>query len=297
MKKILSFGFTTLTLSLIAIIGLAGTAFAQTATQTPPTQAATQTPPAQTLSIPEDNEGFTMVPANFSEKNNYKFNFELKPGQTGENYVAIKNYSNQPADFLLYAANSTLSNQGTIAYKTRYEMGSGTADWVKFESPTITLKALETKIIKFTVTVPANAKMGDYKFGIAMEKQKKDTNNASVTIASRLILHGTLKVTETPKVIAKTAQPNVEIKTVTPLWKTYYFWISFVLFIISLGLLVWSTLHERKKPKAAAHAKQSGHAAKSAPAHPARPKPPAKRPARKPAPRPAPAAPRKPTKR
>ena len=300
----LSFGLPALTLSLLislaAIFGFAGPALAQTTSQMPltqPTASQASKQFTQALAIPADNEGFTMVAAYPAAKSSYKFDFELKPGQKADDYVAIKNYANEPAEFLLYAANATLSNQGTIAYKTRYEMGSGTADWVSFETPTITLQGGETKIAKFTVNVPADAQMGDYKFGIAMEKQKKDVNNASVTIASRLILHGSLKVTENPKIIAKSAQPNVEIKNVTPVWKTYYFWISFVLFIISLGLLVWSTLHERKKPKSSASSKSSGGAAK-----PARSSGPASRAGKRAAPAkssPAqkPAAPRKPAER
>lgn len=214
---------------------------------------------SQTLQLPSDNEGFTIVPAYPTVKNRYKFAYEIKPGQQIDDYVAVKNLSGKAQNFLLYATNTTTSNEGTIAYKTRAEMGSGPADWIKFENPQIALQGQEASLQKFTVQVPSNTPVGDYQAGIAMEKTKQDINNPGITIASRLIIHVQIKVTQTPQPIAKSSLPAFTIKQDGSNFKTYYFWISLGLFIISLALLIWTWANEkRQQRKTGTHASPNG---------------------------------------
>lgn len=217
-----------------------------TSNTTVPTQVSTAPTPSQKFGLPDDNEAFTIVPAYPNAQNRNKFIYQMRPGSETSDYAAIQNYANKEQTFLLYAANTTVSNQGTIAYKTRADMGDGPADWISFAEPAVTLRGQQAKLVKFTIRVPENTPMGDYKAGIAMEKTKQDINNPGITIASRIILHLEIKVTDTPGVITKSTEPAYQAQTL-PGWKTYYFWISLTLFIISASLLVWSYLNDRKK--------------------------------------------------
>ena len=197
------------------------------------------------------NEGFTLVPLYPNTINPRKFLFEIKPGEQSTEEAYVKNFSDEPVTVLLYGADPTVSNTGTLAYKTRQNPNDGPGSWVKFDEPQVDLGPQEGKKVRFTVTVPKDTTLGDYKAGIAIEKTKKDINNASITIATRVITHAEIKVTNDPKSIPR-GEPA--IKETAPAWKQYYFWGSLLLFLSSVGLLIWVTLKDRKSsPKKDAH--------------------------------------------
>jgi hypothetical protein len=189
------------------------------------------------------NEGFTIVPLYPNTINPRKFLFEIKPGEQSTEEAYIKNFSDDPVTVLLYGADPTVSSTGTLAYKTRQTPNDGPGSWIKFDEPQVDLGPQEGKKVRFTVNVPKDTSLGDYKAGIAIEKTKKDINNASITIATRVIIHAEIKVTNDPKAI-----PHGEpaIKETAPAWKQYYFWGSLLLFLSSVGLLIWVTLKDRK---------------------------------------------------
>lgn len=193
----------------------------------------------------QKSDGFTIIPAYPNTINPRKFIFELKPGEKTEDYVSIKNLSDQNAHFLLYGADSTLSNQGTLAYKTRQNGGEGEGKWVSFQPSGIDLGPQETKLVKFTIETPKDTNFGDYKFGIAMEKSRPDANNPNITIATRVILHGEVKITNEPKTVPKLSAPAVTKPQISG-WQSYYFWISLGLFMISLTILAWTIFRQKK---------------------------------------------------
>ncbi|MCC7197739.1 DUF916 domain-containing protein [Candidatus Peregrinibacteria bacterium] len=189
------------------------------------------------------NEGFTMIPLYPNTVNPRKFLFEIKPGEQGTEEAYIKNFSDEPVTVLLYGADPTVSNTGTLAYKTRQNPADGPGTWIKFDEPKVDLGPLEGKKVRFTVNVPKDTAYGDYKAGIAIEKTKQDINNASITIATRVIIHAEIKVTSNPLPIPK---GESAVKETVPAWKQYYFWGSLLLFLGSVGLLGWVTLKDRK---------------------------------------------------
>ncbi len=190
------------------------------------------------------NEGFSLVPAYPNSIKPQEFLFELKPGSKEEEYVYVKNFSDEATTFLLYGADTTLSSQGTRAYKTRDTMGEGQGNWIQFEHPEIRLNPGEGKREKFTMTVPDKTAMGTYFLGIAIEKSKKDSKNPNITIATRVILKGEVKVTNDPKPIPKKTAPPTFLKSG---WQTWYFWISLILFLISLSVFIWAAMKDKKK--------------------------------------------------
>jgi|WetSurMetagenome_2_1015567.scaffolds.fasta_scaffold105916_2 hypothetical protein len=203
----------------------AGTTFAQT---------------SQTLGpAASSNEPFSMSIANPKDTRERQFNFEIKPGSRIEDYVIVQNLADHPLHFSLYAANPTLSNTGSPAYKTRAETsGDGPGSWIKFDQPEVDLNANQTGKIRFTVNIPPQTPLGDYRAGLAMEKSRQDINNPSITINARFIIQTNIKVTNTPG-------PNRNQVNANFGWRDYYFWGSTTMFIISLALLIWITVHEK----------------------------------------------------
>ncbi len=187
------------------------------------------------------SEGFTIVPANPNPPESSNFTFELGPGSEVRESVIIKNLSTEPATFYLYGADPTFSQQGTKAYKTRADSGEGEGQWITFDEPEVLLQGGEQKQAFFTLKIPQDTSFGEYRAGIAMEKTKKDINNPNITIATRLVLHTDMTITNIPP--TKDGQAN-------GVWQAYYFWISLTLFLVSLAALIWITFEENKEKAA-----------------------------------------------
>lgn len=237
-------------------------AFAQETANASMREATTQEIRAQ---IQQPTDGFTIDVANPNTTNPRKFMFEIAPGTSMEDYVLIRNLCDEEKTFSLYGADPTLSAQGTLAYKTKTESTpESEGSWIKFETPKVTLDPEETRMVKFTVTVPKNASYGEHRAGIAMEKSNQDTQNPNITIATRVILHSEIKVTTTPDQIEKKySEESIapqEQEQARP-WQFWYFLISLTLFIISFSALIVATVWEKKKvhkkktPHPATHAK------------------------------------------
>lgn len=204
------------------------------------------------IALAANGEGFTLEAANPNTINPRKFIFELRPGEKAEDYIEISNLSDEEETFLLYGADPTFSAQGTPAYKTRQAGGNGEGQWIQFDQSELTLQPKETKLVKFTVNIPPEAALGEYRAGITMERAPHASSQPGISIATRIILHAEIKVTKDPKAIPKQdgsflGGHGAPDSTDTEFdWRTLYFWISLTLFIASFLALLWITLNERK---------------------------------------------------
>ena len=193
------------------------------------------------------SDGFTIVPAYPNSVNGRKFMYDLRPGESYTDYVIVKNLSSEPSTYMLYGADPTLTNMGTDAYKTRDHGINAEGSWINFVEPEITLQGQEEKLIGFTINVPQDTPYGDYRAGITMEKTKKDSKNSNVTIATRVILHASIKVTDKPEIIPREQEPPQAEKATT--WHPYYFWVTLILFVLSITGLLWTSSYEKKLRK------------------------------------------------
>ena len=190
--------------------------------------------------------GFTLTPAYPNTINARKFIFEIAPGTSVTDYILVRNLSDVDEAYLLYGADPTLSNQGTPAYKTRQNGGDGEGSWIKFQEPEALVNAGGIKLFKFTLNVPENTPLGDYRAGITMERVQKDKNNAAITIATRVILHSDIKVTDDPQPVPHDQEPPQDTKLTA---QTPYYWVFVGLFIISIGFLAWSSAEQKPTHK------------------------------------------------
>lgn len=227
-----------------------------------------QTAPAATVKAvapTEAREGFSLVPAN-GQSNARNFTFEMKSGETVSAKAHIKNFSADTVHFYLYGADPTLSNTGSPAYETRDMSIKGPGTWIKFDTPEIDLGPDEERVVAFTVTVPAGTEPGEYRAGITMEKTKPATNAPGITIATRVVNQAKIIVASNG---ALATTPITLPPVTSPSWQTYYFWISFGLFVLSLGLLLWTIFYGKKEKShhaARAHG-DSGHKKHDAAGH------------------------------
>jgi len=202
------------------------------------------------VALATNGEGFTIVSANPNTINPRRFIFEVKPGQSVEDFVEIQNMSESEETFLLYGADPTFSAQGTPAYKTRQAGGNGEGKWILFDETEVKMAPNEKRIVRFTLRVPETAAKGDYRAGIAMEKAARPSAaQPGISIATRIILHAEIKVTDNPRAIPHVdgtiSIGETEITTAQQAdWRTLYFWISLVLFICSFVALLFVTLAE-----------------------------------------------------
>ncbi|MBU0545628.1 DUF916 domain-containing protein [Patescibacteria group bacterium] len=215
------------------------------------------------------NEGFTIVPAEPNAINGREFIFEVKPGEETRDSVMVRNLSDTETLFYLYGADPTVSAQGTPAYKTRDTESNEEGKWITFDHSQVVLGPNEDRKEYFTLRVPADAEPGEYRAGIAIEKTKKDSQNANITIATRVILHSKITVSENPSPVPKAAAPVLSGSDTKNQWQIYYFWISLILFLGSFAALIWVTYQEKK----------AGRVAQTTTAHRASPIKPAVKPA------------------
>jgi hypothetical protein len=256
--------FRTILALIVFAVSLANftTVMAQETTS-PPAATNLATPPATTTAPTPASarEGFSLTPSD-TTSTVHNFTFEMKAGETQTSKAFIKNFSSSAAHFYLYGADPTVSNTGSLAYETRDRSNKGPGSWIKFSTPEIDLNPDEDKVVDFTVTVPADTQPGEYRAGITMEKTKIAANNPGITIATRVVSQAKITVT-TPdgQVVPATASTTAAAPTVpvaNPFaWQSYYFWISFGLFLASLALLIWTILSGRKTK--AQRAQHSAH--------------------------------------
>lgn len=93
-------------------------------------------------------------------------NASLDPGQTVTEHLAVRNFSRTAVAFSLKAADGYLTDKGrfNMLSSDRPSVDGGT--WIDVQER-VTVGPDETKVVPFTITVPAGATPGDHPAGIA----------------------------------------------------------------------------------------------------------------------------------
>ncbi|MEI6498511.1 MAG: hypothetical protein WCO23_00965 [bacterium] len=135
------------------------------------------------------------------------YKFDIKPGETQSAKITVKNLNNTPLDYTTEAEIfSSVSDDGapSFAAETK-EAGLNTlADWIVFTNDsTGTIPVGGTKVINFTITVPANAEPGGH-YAAVFAKQSTPTaeGQTEIGVASRV---GTLVLVTVPGEVIKSS--------------------------------------------------------------------------------------------
>jgi LysM repeat protein len=117
------------------------------------------------------------------------FIYNLAPGKSKEDSLTIKNNSDQQASVSLYAVDSTTNNMGEFALEEENASRDYIGKWIKLETNRLTLEPKEEKRVKFTISIPEDAAVGEISGGIIIQKDlteaQKNTKNGFV-ISTRI---------------------------------------------------------------------------------------------------------------
>lgn len=119
----------------------------------------------------------------------------LEPGAVQKEGVTVINNSSETKTVLVYAADSTPSTGGAFACKQFAEEQKDVGSWIKLEKTEIKLPAGSTQLVPFTITVPANAGVGEHNGCILIqEKKEKKWDQPGVNLSIRTGLRVALTV-------------------------------------------------------------------------------------------------------
>lgn len=185
-----------------------------------------------------------------------QFSFELKPGESNKETLKLTNKSAETTTVQLDGVDLLLTKEGKAGYKTRDAQQTEVGTWIKFQQPTLEVPANQEINVDFTLTVPKDAKLGDYIGGVSTTYPggtKKTDSQATIVIDSRVVIKTNVKVTDTPQSIEKAPIP--------PLYSPaqLYFFSSIVLFILVIGYYLIKFILSKKKTGHSAHHKTGEH--------------------------------------
>src|SRR5690606_7428831 len=151
----------------------------------------------------------------------------VDPGRVVDEYLALTNYSGQPADFAVYASDGTVGADGSFDLISSDEESVGGGSWVALAAPDgprpraaggfwPTVPANAAVVIPVQIAVPAGATPGDHPAGIVAELIPAAATE--VHLASRIGVRVHLRVSG--DVVAGVQAQNVT-STYVPSWNPF----------------------------------------------------------------------------
>jgi hypothetical protein len=133
-----------------------------------------------------------------------KFIFEIKPGESAEDFLILNNTSGLPAEFILYGADETIDPEGKVSYKTLDQEQNMVGRWITFDSDKVTVGPNNKQKIRFKVTVPSGIPLSEYDGGVAAELAATVINPyTNEKVETRYMMIVSVKVTDDPQPVVK----------------------------------------------------------------------------------------------
>ncbi|MDR2379771.1 MAG: hypothetical protein LBE08_01105 [Bifidobacteriaceae bacterium] len=132
------------------------------------------------------------------------FDYEVAPGTVIEDWIAITNHSSQAASFRIYAADATTDyDTAQFTLIGAEQASTGLGGWISVDSGPaqcpdtndeseetcahdlgvrISLAAGESRVLPFTLTVPANASPGDHSAGVVASFEQASADAAGTLV-------------------------------------------------------------------------------------------------------------------
>ena len=105
------------------------------------------------------------------------FIMSLERGESGTDTILVANNTDQKQTIELYAVDGVVSNSGAYSCRQESEARIGLGSWAKIAKDQVVLDAGQREEVKFTVTMPKNADVGEHNGCIVF--QTPDTDEAS----------------------------------------------------------------------------------------------------------------------
>ena len=141
------------------------------------------------VAMAEDTLSISSAPASDGtiDKNRSRFSYQLDPGQTISDEYFVQNTGSVVQGVTIYATDAFNSDTGDFALLDTSETPTDVGAWVVFEGGVsrvdLTLEPGQSRIIGFTMNVPAEATPGDHAGGIVVSAQSA---GSQVTLDRRI---------------------------------------------------------------------------------------------------------------
>lgn len=110
---------------------------------------------------------------------------KLNPGDQVERSVTVSNYSNDEKKVILQGEDYAVADQGSFSFSDKEEL-KAVGKWIQIDGAPITVPAQKAVNIKFKVTVPKDAKPGEYAGVLVVQEAPKDNKSSGFSVVSRL---------------------------------------------------------------------------------------------------------------
>ncbi|WP_225221535.1 DUF916 domain-containing protein [Microbacterium gallinarum] len=140
---------------------------------------------------------WSVTPANESGPDGRTFvENELDPGESVDDYFAVRNVSDQTVEFALLAADGFYTSTGRFDILPAGEESVDAGTWISVPE-TVTVDAGETAVVPFSITVPEQAEPGDHAAGItaSIVSVQESEDGTAVGVESRVGFRVTTRVT------------------------------------------------------------------------------------------------------
>lgn len=127
-------------------------------------------------------------PANPDPKNERTksiFVKELKPGQVAKDTVEVVNNSDEAKKVTVYAVDVSPSSGGAFACAQAADKRTGVGSWITVDVGNLEIPAGQNKKVDFTITVPANASVGEQNGCIALQEEQTASVQSGIGLTFR----------------------------------------------------------------------------------------------------------------
>ncbi|MFA6896966.1 MAG: DUF916 domain-containing protein [Patescibacteria group bacterium] len=138
-----------------------------------------------------DSDGITAYPTTADPNNplpQSSFIYNLKPGESKEDYLTVKNESEQEQSVSIYAVDAVANAVGESVLENEIDTRDNMGRWINLETVRLVLKPKEDRRIKFEIDIPEDA-VGKVFGGIIIQKDPtaKQKNTKSEVVANARI--------------------------------------------------------------------------------------------------------------
>lgn len=114
---------------------------------------------------------WSVAPANpEGETSRSFFVYDVRPGQSIEDWVAVTNYGDEPMTFKVYGTDAFNTEDGSFALLEAGEEPRLAGTWLEFDpaDSVVDVEPGETRVIPLTMVIPDNAEPGDHAAGVVI---------------------------------------------------------------------------------------------------------------------------------
>jgi hypothetical protein len=113
------------------------------------------------------------------------FIHQISPNQTIDEGIKVINNSQEVKNLLIYTTDETPSTDGGFACRQFSESVDNVGKWIQLEKSTLTLEAMSSEIIPFTITAPEEATVGEHNGCIIVQESKDRSQEAGLKLSFR----------------------------------------------------------------------------------------------------------------